>query len=165
MIMKKHAPSLSAKLQYALLIPALGAVLALTGAGCGATKPGSASFASVVIKGHSPQEIATVTAKVFEADGWAGGSMKGHPIVFQKEGSRMTDLAYGGVADTYYGAKTVVRVKMDLVSLGEDSHRLQCQAFIVKDPGDPFFSQEQRLANVRSGPYQSLLNKVAKQLK
>ncbi len=164
MIMKKHSTNLSAKLQSALLVPVLGAVLALSWAGCGATKPGSASFASVIIKGHTPQEIATVTAKVFQEDGWAGGSMKGHPIVFQKEGSRMTDLAYGGIADTYYGAKTVVRVKMDLVTLGPDSHRLQCQAFIVKNPGDAVFEQEQRVANVRSGHYQSLLNKVAKQL-
>lgn len=163
--MKPNPSIRSSKLQFTLLVPALAALFALAVAGCGATKPGSASFASVVIKGHSPQEIARVTAQVFQEDGWVGGSMKGHPMVFQKEGSRMTDLAYGGVADTYYGAKTVVRVKMDLVTLGEDSHRLQCQAFIVKDPGDPFFSQEQRLANVRSGHYQSLLNKVAKQLK
>ena len=163
--MKRNTTARSPKLQFPLLVPALAALLALAGAGCGATKPGSASFASVVIKGHSPPEIARVTAQVFQEDGWVGGSMKGHPIVFQKEGSRMTDLAYGGVADTFYGAKTVVRVKMDLVSLGSDSHRLQCQAYIVKDPGDPFFSQEQKLANVRSGPYQSLLNKVAKQLK
>lgn len=162
--MKQNQTSRPSRLQFALLLPALGAFLALVGAGCGATKPGSASFASVIIKGHSPQDIARVTAQVFQEDGWVGGSMKGHPMVFQKEGSRMQDLAYGGVADTFYGAQTVVRVKMDLVTLGPDSHRLQCQAFIVRNPGDSVFEQEQRLANVRSGHYQSLLNKVAKQL-
>jgi hypothetical protein len=141
------------------------ALLALAGAGCGLTKPGSASFASVTIKGHPPDEIAGVTAQVFQEDGYVGGSMKGHPMVFQKEGSRMTDMAYGGVADTFYGAKTLVRVKVDIVTLGADSHRLQCQAYVVKDAGDSFFEEEQRLTNVRRGPYQSLLNKVAKQLK
>jgi len=139
--------------------------LALAGAGCGATKPSGASFASVTINGHSKDEIARVTAQVFQEDGYVGGSMKGHPMVFQKEASRMTDLAYQGVVDTHYGAKSAVRVKMDLVSLGGDSHRLQCQAYVVRNSGDGFFEEEQKLANVRSGPYQSLLNKVAKQLK
>jgi hypothetical protein len=141
------------------------AFLALAGAGCGATKPSGASFASVTIKGHTPQEIANVTAQVFQEDGYVGGSMKGHPMVFQKEGSRMTDLAYQGVVDTHYGAQTVVRVKVDIVSQGADSHRLQCQAYVVRNSGDSFFQEEQKLANIRSGPYQSLLNKVAKQLK
>lgn len=143
----------------------LAALLALTGAGCGATKPSGASFASVIIKGHTPNEIAQFTAQVFQEEGYVGGSMKGHPMVFQKEGSRMTDLAYQGVADTHYGAGTAVRVKVDIVSLGADSHRLQCQAYVVRNAGDGFFEEEQRLANIRSGPYQSLLNKVAKQLK
>lgn len=142
----------------------LTALLALIGAGCGATKPSGASFASVTIKGHSPNEIARATAQIFQEDGYVGGSMKGHPMVFQKEGSRMTDLAYQGVTDTYYGAKTLVRVKVDIVTLSDDSHRLQCQAYVVKDAGDSFFEDEQKLANIRSGPYQSLLNKVAKQL-
>jgi hypothetical protein len=142
----------------------LAAVLVMMLTGCGATKPSGASFASVTIKGHSKDEIARVTAQVFQEEGYVGGSMKGHPMVFQKDASRMTDLAYQGVVDTHYGAKTVVRVKMDLVNLGGDSHRLQCQAYVVRNAGDGFFEEEQRLANIRSGPYQSLLNKVAKRL-
>ena len=139
--------------------------VALAGTGCGAFKPGSASFASVAIKGHSSEEIARVTAQVFQEDGYVGGSMAGQAMVFQKEGSRMQNLAYEGVVDTHYGASTLVRVKVNIVMLGEDSRRLQCQAYIVKGAGDAFFEEEQRLANFRSGPYQSLLNKVAKQLK
>jgi hypothetical protein len=77
----------------------------------------------------------------------------------------MTNLAYEGVVGTHEGAQTLVRVKMDLVNLGSGSYRLQCQAYVVRGAGDAFFEEEQRLANVRSGPYQSLLNKVAKQLK
>jgi hypothetical protein len=139
-------------------------LLALAGPGCGITKPSGASFASVTINGHTPEEIARATVRVFEEDGYRGGSMPGHPMVFQKEGSRMSDIAYGGVADTFYGAKTMVRVKVDIVRLGEASHRLQCQAYMVRDAGDSFFEDEQKLANIRSGPYRSLLNKVARQL-
>jgi len=147
------------------LLPLLMAVLALVCAGCGATKPSGASFASVIIKDHLPDEIAQVTAQVFQEDGFRGGSMAGHPMVFQKEASRMTDLAYQGVVDTHYGARTAVRVKVDIVTLSTDSYRLQCQAFVVRNAGDGFFEEEQKLANFRSGPYQSLLNKVARQLK
>ena len=117
---------MSSKLRSITFNALAAALLALAGAGCGATKPGSASFASVTIKGQSPDDIARVTAQVFQEEGYVGGSMKGHPMVFQKEGSRMTDLAYQGVVDTHYGANTVVRVKVDIVSLGGDSHRLQC---------------------------------------
>lgn len=132
--------------------------------GCGAMKPESASFASVVIKGAEPNAIRDATIAVFQEDGYKAGTM-GNQLVFQREASRITSLAYEGVVDTHYGASTLVRVKMDLVNLGEGSYRLQCQAFIVKDAGDAFFAEEQRLANIRSRPYQSLLDKVAKKFK
>lgn len=163
--MTQYSTPVLSKLRFVTWIGLVAILAALAGAGCGATKPSGASFASVTIKGHTPEEIARVTAQVFQEDGYIGGSMPGHPMVFQKEGSRMTDIAYGGVADSYYGEKTAIRVKVDLVSLGGDTHRLQCQAFVVRDAGQGFFEEEQKLANIRSGPYQSLLNKVVKQLK
>jgi hypothetical protein len=149
-------------------LPAIAAVLsvllALGGAGCGATKPGSASFASVVIRGSAPGDIQKATIEVFQEDGYATGSM-GNQLVFQKEASRMTSMAYEGLIATHEGTLTLVRVKVDLVNLGSGAYRLQCQAYVVKGAGDSFFEEEQRLANVRSGPYQSLLDKVAKRLK
>ncbi len=139
-------------------------LLALLAAGCGITKPESASFASVVIRGAQPNDIRDAAIAVFQEDGYKAGTM-GDQLVFQREASRLTSLAYEGVVDTHYGASTLVRVKMDLVNLGSGSYRLQCQAFIVKDAGDAFFAEEQRLANIRSRPYQSLLDKVAKRFK
>ena len=147
-----------------LFTATLVGLIALLITGCGATKPGSASFASVVIKGAQPNDIQKATIEVFQEDGYAAGSM-GNQLVFQREASRLTSLAYEGLVDTHYGAKTLVRVKMDLVNLGSGAYRLQCEAFIVKDAGDAFFAEEQRLANVRSRPYQSLLDKVAKRFK
>ena len=63
------------------------------------------------------------------------------------------------------GARSVVRVRVELVDLEGGSHRLQGQAYMVSDVGDSFFEEEHRLANLRSGPYQDLLNKVARRLK
>jgi hypothetical protein len=141
----------------------LGSLLALGGAGCSST-PASASFASVTIHGHSAEEIGGVTVQVFREAGYSGGA-GGRQMVFQKEGSRGDSIAYNGIANTHYGAQAAIRVKTELVSLGEDSYRLQCQAYMVRDAGDSFMEEEQRLTNMRSGPYQKLLNQVEKQLK
>jgi hypothetical protein len=161
--MNQPLPATASPIQP-VLAALLMTLLALTFAGCGASKPNSASFASVVIKGHTPEEIWKATVEVFQEAGYAAGSI-GDQIVFQKEGSRMTNLAYEGLVGAHYGAQTLVRVKANLFNLGEGAYRLQCQAFVVKDAGDQFFQEEQRLANVRSGPYQSLLDKVAKRFK
>ncbi len=129
------------------------------------TGPASASFASVVIPGKTPDEICRTTASVFQADGYQVAQLTPASMVFQKEGSRGQSLAYGGVVDTHYGAVTLVRVRAELVDLGAGSYRLQCQASMVRNAGDSFFEDESRLVNLRSRPYQNLLDKVAKQLK
>ena len=141
-------------------------VLLLPGAGCGTLGgPGSASFASVTIQNHSPEEIAAATARVFGAEGYAGGLSNTGQLVFQKEASRATTLSREGLVATHEGSQTANRVRAEIVPLSGGSYRLQCQAYVVRGAGDSFFEDEVRLTNMRSGPYQSLLNKVAKQLK
>lgn len=139
-------------------------LLALLVTGCGATKPASASFASVIIRDVMPEDITKATVAVFQEDGYSASAADGQ-LIFDKEASRMTNVAYEGLVGSHYGAKTVVRVKVSLVDLGAGAHRLQCQAYVVKDAGDAFFSEEQKLANVRSRPYQNLLDEVASRLK
>ncbi len=141
---------------------ALGALLA---AGCQTGQPASASFASVVIAGRTPEEISQTAAAVFQEDGYQVKSLDPDSMVFQKEGTRGQSLAYGGVVDTHYGATTAVRVRASVVDLGAGSYRLQCKAYMVRNANDPFFQDESALLNFRSGPYQSLLDKVAKRLK
>ncbi len=141
-------------------------LLLLVSAGCNSLSgPGSASFASVTIQNHSSEEIAAATANVFAANGYAGGARGPEKMMFEREASRGTTLAREGVVATQGGARTLIRVRLELVWLSENSYRLQCQAYTVTGAGDSFFEEEVRLANVRSGPYQSLLNKVAKELK
>jgi hypothetical protein len=101
---------------------------------------------------------------VFRENGYMGGPNGPTTMLFQREGSRANDLAYNGVVNTHYGAKTVVRVKSEMVDLGGGSIRLQCQAYMVRNAGDSFFEEETRLANMRGGPYQKLLNETAKRL-
>jgi hypothetical protein len=147
--------------QFALGLLMIAMVLA---SGC-QSGPSSASFASVTIPGKTPQEICQTTAAVFQADGYAVKSLAPSSMVFEKEGSYGQSLAYSGVVDTHYGAITLVRVRAQLVDLGAGSSRLQCKAYMVRNANDSFFEDETALLNIRSGPYQSLLNKVADRLK
>ena len=75
-------------------------------------------------------------------------------------------MAREGLVGTHYGAQTINRVRVEIVPLSGGTHRLQCKAFVVTGAGgDAFFLEEVPLANLRSRPYQSLLNKVAQQIK
>jgi hypothetical protein len=141
-------------------------LLALAGGGCASTSGSdSTSFASVTIQGHTVEEIASATARVFRENGYSGGDTGDNQMIFRKAGSKMNDLAYGGFAGSYYGEKTQVRVKAEIINLQGGSCRLRCQAYMVRGAGDSFFEEEQMLARIRSGKYQSMLDQVAKKLK
>jgi hypothetical protein len=143
----------------------LGLLAALAGAGCGSLSgPASASFASVTIENHSPAQIASATAQVFGADGYQGGISGPGQMTYEKGASRATTLSREGLASTYYGAQTINRVRLQIVALSDTTARLECKAFVVTGGSDPFFQDEVPLTNIRSGPYQSLLNKVKKAL-
>ena len=142
--------------------PVLGSLLALgllVVCGCGATKPASASFASVEIKNRSFKEIQNAAGQVFSEDGYSV-MVRGNQMKFEKEGSRAKQLAYEG----FTGGPVNLRVLASIVQLSESSYRFQCQAYVVKSPGDTF-EEEIKLQNVRSRPYQDLCDQIAKKLK
>jgi hypothetical protein len=147
-----------------LFLPAALVLCGLLAGGC-SSLPNSASFASVVIKDRTVEQIRDATVAVFTAEGYAGSAAAGGQLVFTKEGSRLNTISRDGLYATQQGASTLVRVKVKLVNLAPDTHRLQCDAFMVSGAGDSFFEEEHRLANFRSRPYQNLLDKVARQLK
>lgn len=137
--------------------------LALTG--CRSTSgPGSASFASVTIENKTPGQIHDAAAKVFRADGYEAYEIAPDKLLFEKEASRMATISRDGLIAAQNGARTLERVRTQLVHLGGTTYRLQCEAFMVSGAGDAFFEDEVRKTNLRAGPYRSLLNKVAKQL-
>ncbi len=141
------------------------ALCGLLAAGCETTKPASASFASVTIHDRTPEQIQRAAAEVFQGDEYRVISLDPEAMLFEKEGSKMQSLSYNGLVGAQEGARIAVRVKAMLVDLGAGAYRLQCQAYMVKNAGESIFEEETRLSGMRSGPYQSLLDKVAKQLK
>jgi len=133
----------------------------LMDAGCGLTKPNSASFASVKIKDSTPEKIRDATVAVFREDGYTVVSATTNEFVFVQEGSRMNKFAYG---DWVGGGSVYVRVRGAIVPLSDGVYRLQCTAYMVQDYGT-MMEDEQRLANFRSHPWQRLLDKVKDRLK
>ena len=160
--MNKHTQSTSKSFVLQLILFAVSGLLIGTGCRSG---PASASFASVTIAGKTPEEICQTTGAVFREDGYKVALLTPDRMVFEKEASRAESIAYSGVVDTHYGAITLVRVRAELIDFGEGSYRLQCKAYMVRNAGDSFFADESPLVNVRSRPYQNLLDKVAKRLK
>src|SRR6266481_4345277 len=127
-------------------------------AGCQSTdKPASASFASVVISGNTPGQIRDAAIEIFEDHAYKATQIDPERLVFEKEGSGMNNFAYGS---WLAGDRVWVRVKADIVPVGEMAFRLQCHAYMVRDRGGAT-EEEVALSRLRSGPYQKLLEEVA----
>jgi hypothetical protein len=145
------------------------AVLALTiiaGTGCiTISEPASASFASVIIPGKSVAEIQQAAEAVFQADGYLALRKPGGGMNFQKDASRSKQLAYSSIGGGVTGESVKLRVRAEIVDLNAGSHRLQCQAYVVRHAGDSFFEEELALTGMQRGPYQKLLDEVARRLK
>lgn len=142
----------------------LSLMCGLFGAGCHLGQPASASFASVTLSGKSAGQIRDATVAVFRENGYRVYA-SGQQLVFEREGSLANTISRDGLVAAQAGAVTIVRVRAELVDLGDGSQRLQCQAYMVSNAGDRFIESEARLANFRSRPYQNLLDEVAKRLK
>ncbi len=139
--------------------------LALVATGCRLGKPGSASFASVNIEDHTAPQIQEAAGKVFRADGYAAFFGANGQMIFQREGTRANNIGQNGFVGSYYGEQTMIRVVAEIVDLGGNTFRLQCQAYMVRNPGDSMMEDSHPLGNVRRMPYQHLLNKVKSEVK
>jgi hypothetical protein len=138
------------------------AVAGLALLGCKSmNKPASASFASVRIQGHTAEQIRAASVVVFQQDGYTVVEGRRSEMVFEKEGSRWDQLAYGSWVNE---ASVWLRAKVTVVPLYDDTYRLQCQAYKVHNKGDPLAEEQVRIGNSHRKPYQTLLDEVQGQL-
>lgn len=134
-------------------------------AGCSSwNAPASASFASVTITGRTAEQICATTTSVFCENGYTESFNDGQSLVFTREGSRLETISRDGLVAAQEGQSTLVRVRVELVALGSGTYRLQCQTYMVINAGRTF-EEEVRLANIRSRPYQKMLDAVKDRLK
>ena len=138
------------------------AVCAASLVGCrSANQPGSSSHASVTIKGHSDAEIRQATKAVFAADAYSLRSESADFMEFQRPGSRRDAVKWGG----WTGEGVMIRAKVRMTNLADNSCLLQLDMFAVRDAGDGLYESESRMMMMNKQPYRRLLDEVAKRLK
>jgi len=139
-------------------LPMLALCLCMA-AGCKSTnKSPTGGFASVVIRGNTPGQIRNVATEVFKENGFKNTSPRPDEMLFEKEGGKMSNIAYGNwISDT----PVWIRVKAAVVSAGELSYRLECRAYVVRDRGGST-EEEIPMGRLKAGHYQKILDEVAK---
>lgn len=146
---------------FCRLLQVVAILCSFGGAGCRSTdEPVSASFASVLLSGNTPGQIRDATVAVFVDNGYKARQTGPDAMVFEKEGSRMSNFAYG----SWLGDSPVwIRVKASAVPTGEMKCRLSCTAYLVRDIGSAA-EEELPVSHLHRGPYQKLLDEVARRL-
>jgi hypothetical protein len=123
------------------------------------SKTAAAHFAAVELRGNTPGQIADIAIAVFKDHGFSVARRTYSALVFEKEASRMDNLAYGN----WISDKPVwVRVRAEIVPVAEAHFRLQCHPVLVLDKNETM--EEELKVKFRSGPYQKLLDEVALRL-
>ena len=143
------------RLRFLLL--ALG-LCGLLSSGCRSAHPtASGGSAVMVIEGKVPDEIGDVIAEGFRHQGYTLVRRDKAGLTFEKEGSAMSNFAYG----SWLGGTTVwVRVKVSIVLAGDAGSRLECRGFRVTNKGDAIEEE----VELRSGPWQKIVADAAHRL-
>jgi hypothetical protein len=147
--------------QFHLFVAGLLALCAVSLVGCqSANQAGGYSHGAVTVKGRSDAEIRQVTKAVFAENGYALLSEGAAFIEFQRPGTRRDALKWGG----WYGEGVMVRAKVRITNLAEDSRVLQLDMYAVRDAGDGLFESESRMIMLNKQPYHRLMEEVGKRL-
>jgi hypothetical protein len=141
-----------------LLVPAL---ICLAGVSCSSTS-GSApkKFATITLAEPDAESIRQTVDAVFQEAGYFDTSNRDR-WSYDRRSSSMEQFVHGGWFDE---EQVRVRVKLHLAARADGRHQLEAVAVTVRDAGEAFFEEENRMTRLRREPYQKLLNEVARRL-
>jgi hypothetical protein len=152
---------MNAKLRFHTYVTGVLALCAVSLVGCQSAKqPGSSSHAAVTVKGRSDAEIRQVTKVVFAEEGYSLTGEDVEFMVFERPGNRRDAIKWGG----WTGEGVVVRAKVKMTKLADNSRLLQLDMFAVRGAGNSFTESENRMALMNKQPYRHLLKEVSKRL-
>lgn len=115
------------------------------------------AIASIQLRGNTPGQIREVATEVFEEHGYIRGSRRPSEMVFEKPGSKLSNIVYGSwIGDT----PVWIRVKLFLAPAGEQEYTLECKAYHVQDKGSAT-EEELKIGRLGSGAYRKLLDEIA----
>jgi hypothetical protein len=147
------APALWRRALSVALFASLAAGASL---GCKSSK-GSEGLDALEIRGNTPGQISVVAAEVFRNNGYQVAMPGPTKLVFEKEGSRMNNIAYGNWME---GNEVCIRVNVSIVPVSEATYRLEYEVFMVRDKGK-MLEDSSKLTSLQTGPYRKLLKQVA----
>lgn len=127
-------------------------------------KPASASFASVVIVNQTPAKIRQAVIAVFQDNGYSILPQTDGSLAFQREATRSEQLSYAGIAGTQEGERVAMRVLVNIQPKNPSAYWVGAKAYAVCNPDQPVFENTTALFNFQSGPYQKLMDQVAKKV-
>ncbi len=110
----------------------------------------------VEIDGVYRQEVIDATAEVMEAEGYKYLRSRGPVYLYEKPGSKMDYLAWGGWNSDQEVAE---RVSLQIRDAGPDAVELRCEPFIVVDP-DKHMEEARKMSRMKSGKYRKLLESI-----
>jgi hypothetical protein len=152
---------MNARTQFRRLAAGLLALCVVSLIGCASSKqPGGYSHGAVTVKGRSDAEIRQVTKVVFTEEGYSLAAEGEGFMQFERFGTRRDALKWGG----WTGEGVVIRAKVKMTRLANDSRLLQLDMFAVRDAGDRVIESESRMIMLNKKPYRRLLNEVGKRL-
>lgn len=112
--------------------------------------------ASVIITGHTKEEIQQTTIAVFKSDGYTQVA----DLVFEKEGSKWDTVTYGSL-----GSKSVwIKIRVSLTSKGEGRNALGCDVYAVDNHGEGFMESERKLAFAKGDECKEILDQIKQRL-
>jgi hypothetical protein len=126
-------------------------------AGCKTTDTAhDGSLASVVINGHTAEEVRQTTTEVF---GWNGYSQVAD-LTFEKKGTKWDLVTYGG-----WGAETVwFKMRVHLTSKAGNSQVLGCDVFVVEKNSEDFMNSERKLEFAKADECKKILDQIKRRL-
>jgi hypothetical protein len=137
------------------------ACVVLTGCAGRELVPGKAKgMAWVDVSGRTPEQVAAAAKKVFIEDGYELIEHNGTQLVFEKPGSRMKDIAYGGLANE---EGVWIKAVLNINPKDNNTCWVSCDAYIIKDRDDDFFRDDQKVLKLFGREYQLLLDRVKRE--
>jgi hypothetical protein len=120
----------------------------------------SEGTASITITGHTLAEVEAAIHAVFSEDRFRLIEDTPRGKIYDRTGSRMTDIAYGSVIDD----SVVERARVLIHDEGTNRHRVECNVSIVTGKGSSFYENEDEVLKLFGGKYRRLLRQVTLQL-
>jgi hypothetical protein len=135
------------------------AVLALA-AGCASDTGGHGNRTAVLIQNHTPKEIIDTAIVVFEEKEFTVKSSGKMEVVVEQKSSTWQELTWGAWSSDGVWERAYLRI----TDYGAGAYLLEADVKMIRDRGQEFFEDAQRVSRRAHKPYQELLNEVLRRL-